>query len=233
MTQPADFLYNNQLNVVWPPLPAPDLPHKDARTYALERLRDYICALIFQRTGGIGEPPIPFSLVPENVHLNQPDDITDLALPAIGVIPGRGTHESYGLGPPQLIEGTDGVGGPGTMLLRQSEYNETFVLEVWGSKIAERRALMAGLKAAFRQNDGSYELKMLLPDYFNIVASYSLNESQYIDGDEPVRNRRRGHLLIQLRVDEVVPVNVRPLTAIVEPTVLDGNTHLALDCETT
>lgn len=236
MTQPADFLYNNQLNAVWPPLPAPPLPHKDARAYALERLREYICALVFYRTGAVDPtpgPPIPFQLPVASVHLAQPDDITNLDMPAIGVIPGRGVHETYGLGPPDIIEGSDGLAGPGTVLLRQSEYIETFILEVWGSKNAERRALMAGLKAAFRNSDGSYAIRMQLPAYYDIIATYSLNESQYIDGDEPVRNRRRGHLMIEMRVDEVMPTNVRPLTAIVETTVLDASASVALDCQTT
>lgn len=233
MTVAQDMLYNNTLNQVWPLVPPPPLPDKDARDYALEVLRDYICALEFQRTGAVGGPTIAFTLPEKSVCIYQPDDIKDAPLPGIGVVPGLGVHDSYGLGPPPLIDGTEDIAGPGTQLQLQSEYVEPFVLEVWGSKHAERRALMAGLKAALRASDGSYSIGLKVPAYYDQVAIFTLNNSQYVDGDEVSRNRRRGHLMIELRIDEVQVVNVRPITPSVDLKVLDGNVYPALDSDVT
>lgn len=227
---PKDLLFNNTLGEVFPEQAAQPLPDKDARDYALERLKEYFCALIFQRTGGIGEPSIAFQLPEDSVHIAQPDDIKNLPLPGIGIIPGRGVHETYGLGPPVMLEKSVGIAGPGTALLRRGDYVENFVVEVWGSKIAERRALLAGLKSALRASDSSSSIYLSLPSYFDMTAGFMLNESQPIDGDEVSRNRRRGHLMVELRVCEVTLTNVRELNTSVGTTVLDGNLTMGLDC---
>jgi hypothetical protein len=224
------LLKNNTLNVVYPPQPLPVLPDKDARDYALERLREYFCSLIFRRTNAPGLEAIPFCLPFESVLIQQPDDLKDAPLPGIAIIPGRGVHDTYGLGPPTVLEDTVGVAGPGTALLRAGDYIEPFIVEVWGSKKAERRALVAGLKAAFRANDGSSAIFLSLPAYYNETAAFELIESQYIDGDEVSRNRRRAHLMVTMRVCEVTLVNVRQMNADVATTVLDGNVFLTLDC---
>lgn len=225
-----DLLFNNTLGDVYPPQPAPPLPDKDARDYALERLRDYMCALIFRRTNAPGLPSIPFRLPPDSIQIQQPDDLKNLPLPGIGIVPGRGVHESFGLGPPVIQEKTAGIAGPGTALLRNGDYVEDFIIEVWGSKKAERRALVAGLKSALRANDGSYSIYLSLPQYWNMTAEFTLNESQYLDGDEVSRNRRRAHIMVTMRVCEVTLTNVRRLNASVETTVLDGNVVTELDC---
>jgi hypothetical protein len=90
--------------------------------------------------------------------------------------------------------------------------------------------LVAGLKAAFRANDGSSAIFLSLPAYYNETAAFELIESQYIDGDEVSRNRRRAHLMVTMRVCEVTLVNVRQMNADVATTVLDGNVFLTLDC---
>ena len=61
-----------------------------------------------------------------------------------------------------------------------------------------------------------------------MTAQFSMSESQYIDGDEVSRNRRRGHLFVQLTVCEVTLVNVRRLNAAVETNVF---TSVELDAE--
>lgn len=227
---PRDLLFNNTLGAVYPEQAVQLLPDKDARDYSLERLREYFCALIFQRTGGIGQPTIPFQLPEDSVHIAQPDDVKDLPLPAIAIIPGRGVHETYGLGPPVMLDGTVGIAGPGTALLRQGDYVENFVVEIWASKKAERRAMLAGLKSALRASDSSSSIYLSLPSYFNMTAGFMLNESQPIDGDEVSRNRRRAHLMVELRVCEVRLTNVRELNTSVGTTVLDGNLTMGLDC---
>lgn len=227
---PQDLLYNNTAGVVYPPQATQPLPDKDARDYALERLREYMCALVFHRTGVEKQPAIPFQLPKDSVHIAQPDDVKDMPLPGIAIIPGRGVHETYGLGPPIVIDGSEGVAGPGTALRRLGDHIENFIIEVWGSKKAERRALLAGLKSALRASDSSSAIYLSLPDYYNMTAGFMLNESQPIDGDEVSRNRRRGHLMVELRVCEVALTNVRELNSSVDTRVLDGNLTLELDC---
>jgi hypothetical protein len=227
---PNDLLFNSTLNRVYPPMPAALLPDKDARDYALAKLREYLCALVFQRTGDVNGPTIPFSLPKDSIQIQQPDDIKNLPLPGIGIIPGRGVHESIGLGPPVVIESSKDIAGPGTALLRNGDYVEPVTIEVWGSKSAERRALVAGLKSALRASDGSYGIYLLLPEYYNMTAEFALNESQYIDGDEVSRNRRRAHLMVTMRVCEVTLTNVNDLNSSLETTVLDGNLGIGIDC---
>jgi hypothetical protein len=169
MTDAAALLWNSQVGVVFPAMAPAALPDKDARDYALEALRNYFCALIFRRTNAEGLDPIPFQLPLDSVQIQQPDDVKDLPLPGIGIIPGLGMHEQFGLGPPTVLEGSEGVAGPGSALLHLSDYIETVVVEVWGSKKAERRALVAGLQAALRQSDSSQASRLLW--YAGVVLS--------------------------------------------------------------
>lgn len=230
MASALELLFNNTLGYVLPEQSASLLPDKDAREYALERLREYIAALVFRRTNEAGQESIPFQLPEQSIQIQQPDDLKDLPLPGIGIVPGRGYHEGFGLGPPNIIDSTQGVAGPGTALVRNSEYVEQIVIELWGSKKAERRALVAGMKSALRASDGSYGIYLSLPAYYGLTAGFALDESQYIESDETSRNRRRGHLMVTMRVTEVTLVNVRQLFASVETTVLDGSVTLELDC---
>lgn len=220
---PTGLLTGIPFGKVYPPEPPPaGLPDKDAREHALERFADFISLLVFQRTGSIGGKPISFRVPRESVHIFQPDDVKDLTFPCIGILPGRGVHESYGLGPPVMLDDTVDLFGKGTVLVRQSDYTETIVVEVIGAKHAERRAIVAGLKEALRAVDDSYATRMILPDYFDQVAEFSLNDSQYIDDDHAVRNRRRAHLFVDLVVPEVFLVRYREFRPEVAVEVEDG-----------
>ena len=223
--------FNSTLNVVMPPRPVPDLPDADARDYALYRFRDFLSCLIYRRRMAEGSPPNPFRVPKKSIHVHFPDDIKRATLPGFGMIPGAGIHDSAPeLGPPRILEDSKDKFGPGTVLIRKSDYEETFTLEAWGAKHAERRALMAGVKCALRSSDRSYALQLTLPDYFNAVASFELDDSQYVEDDNTVRNRRRGHLFIKLNVCEVGLVNVVDINPQFELEVLDGNVHAQLDC---
>ena len=212
-----------------PPRPLPALPDADARDYALRRFRDFLASLIYQRRGENGLT-IPFRLPKTSIHVYQPDDVRTVALPGFGFVPARGVHDAISLGPPTVIDSSKDVYGQGTVLVRKSDYTETFALEAWGSKHAERRALIAGVTPRCAPSDSSYALQLKLPQYFNQVASYSLDESQYVDDDNTVRNRRRGHLFIKLQVCEVGLINYTNLNAQLSIEVLDGNLYPTLDC---
>src|SRR5262249_52029533 len=137
----------------------------------------------------------------------QPDNIADLSTPALGMIPSRGIHNSYSLGPPDLLDDTLDAYAPGAALLLQGEYTESFQVEVWSSHPAERQALLAGLQGALRMSQRSQALTLTLPDYFDRVATFRLDESQNVDDPDVVRGRRRGQLMVELTVPEVLLVD--------------------------
>lgn len=222
-------LFNNTLGEVYPIQEQPDLPDKDAREYALERLQEYLSTLVFRRTGGEGQRAKGFKIPKDDIHIFQPDDLVNATIPGIGIIPGRATHETYGLGPPSVIDGTEGVLGPGTALLRLADHIETITLEAWGSHHPERLAILSGLKQALRANDGSSSIWLSLPDYFGMAAEFAMMESQPVDGDEVLRNRRRGHIFVRMQVCEAIPVLVRQMNASLQTTVLDGNLYPTLE----
>jgi hypothetical protein len=183
------------------------LPAYDARTHALTRFADFLAALEWSRPGNIGAPPVSYVIPREDIHLDQPDDPTSLNFPSIAFMPARGQHDQYVLGPSRVIEESYGVYGRCTVLLLQGEYIEPFMVEAWGSHIADRRSILAGIEAVLRMNQRSNALQLSLPDYYDRVASFSLLDSQYIDDPDVVRGRRRGQVALELRVPEVVLVD--------------------------
>lgn len=204
----ARLLRGTPFGFVYPAAPLRPLPDVDARYYALEQLRAYLAALVFSRTGAVGEPAKPFQVPAEDLLIEQPDDPKDLRFPSIGVLPARGTHDMIGLGPASIDESTLDVYAPGTALLWYGDYVEPLMLEVFSAHKAERRALLAGLKIALRPLEQSSSLNLKLPAYFDRIAQFTMTESQYIDDPDVIRGRRRGQIPLVLRVPEVVLVDV-------------------------
>lgn len=226
------FAFSPPYGSVWPPRPSQPLPDKDAREYALERFALFISLLVFRRTMAPGQKARGFRIPRQRVHVYQPDDVEDVAFPAVAFIPGRGYHEEFGLGPAMPIEETADVYAPGTVLVRQSDYVETFTVEVLSAKHAIRRSVIAGLKQVLRSSEERLSTDLVLPDYYDQVAQFSMAESEYIEGPETVKNRRIGHLYVELRVPEVFLTNYVPLVPIVDlggpdqDNVFDGNVWL-------
>ena len=192
---------------VWPPRAEEPTPAVDARTHALRRFRQFLSLLRFNRTDQ-GSHVIPFQVPIANILIEQPDDPKVLKFPSIAILPGVGQNEPVGLGPPKVIEETADVFGLGTALVLESEYSETLTVEVWASTRAERRALVAGISVALRAVEDSYSTRIKLPEYFDQVAEFWLDETRYIDDPDVVRGRRRAHLMVGLRVPEVYLINV-------------------------
>lgn len=193
---------------VWPERPQPNLPSYDARGAALKQFRAFLHELVFERAAGPGNPSVKFQVPLSSIHISQPDDGKPAAMPGFGIVPSQGVSESFGLGPADVDDESFERFAPGTALLVESDYTEDFVLECWGSKQAERRALVAGVKTAMRRNQDSYALRLRLPNYFDQVASFELLDTLYVDGDEVARNRRRALVTIRLNVAEVSLINM-------------------------
>lgn len=184
-----------------PPVPQPPLPQEDARTYALRAFGKWIGSLVFRRRMADGAPADPFVITKDRFFIEQPDNVENMQMPCIAVLPGRGQYETRSMGP---VEPDDSLVGPdGTSLLVPWDYVETLTVEVWASKIPERRALVAGIELAIGLYEGSTDLRLVLTDYWGMVASFSLMEREIIDDVETPRGRRRAHFMIQLRVPVV------------------------------
>ncbi len=181
------------------------LPDKDGRHHALERLAQFIRLVTFRRTAGTGEPEAkPFRLKGEQVTVGRPDDKGGEAdLPAIAILPGTGTHDSLGLGIPELIDETFGLYGDGTAVVKIGEYIETITLEVVAAKRAERRAIVAGLEVIFRMVADQGSLLLKLPEYFGAVADFNLETSSYVEDNYASQNRRVARLSVTLSMPEL------------------------------
>lgn len=186
-------------------------PTRDARMYALRALRRFMGLLVFARpgdkpSGGKRGPPVRFVVPFENIHVYQPDSIEDAGLPGIGIRPARGRHEPYGLGPAQEIDGTADVYGPGTFLVRKSDWVEQIAIEVLGAEDATRTALKAGLEEALTNGETSYALRLRLPSYYDQIATFSSDEGEVLEDDPVFKNRRRADLYVTMTVPEVALV---------------------------
>jgi hypothetical protein len=151
---------------------------------------------------------IPFQVPIANILIEQPDDPKVLKFPSIAFLPGVGSNEPIGLGPPKIMEETVDKFGDGTALVLASEFSEVFIVEVWASTRAERRALVAGISVALRSVEESYSTRIMLPDYYDQIAEFWLVETRYIDDPDVVRGRRRAHLMVGMRVPEVHLTNI-------------------------
>jgi hypothetical protein len=186
-----------------PPYPAVSLPDIDARTHALRALGRWCASLRYMRTMRAPNPAQPFYIDLDRIFVEMPDAVEKLDFPAIAFLPGRGQYVTRGLGPAAIVESTEGIAGTGTALLIPYDYQETFIVEGWGSKISERRSIVAAIETAIATYIGTTDLRLVLPDYFDQVATFTIVERENIDDLEVPRGRRRVHLFLQLTVPVV------------------------------
>ena len=170
----------------------------DARGAALDALRAYLanCPIRFPngRTG---------SLHPDDIYVSASSDeggASELHLPSIGFAGGTADDSLPCLGPPELDEESWGIRGPGTALAWIGEHRERLTVEVWTRDDAERRAVIAMLRSAFRPAEDLGSLALPLPKYFGQVARYTLDGHQTIDDADAARNRVRALLFVDLEV---------------------------------
>lgn len=198
-----------------------DRPTQDARSAALDRLKHFVSLLRFFRKGDRGGPPVEFRVPFENVLEEWPDAEKDLRLPAVAFLAGPGIEEAVGLGAPLPCEESVGRYGPGTVLEQTDVYVEQLGVEAWAHSKAERRALLAGLKLAFRSAPGSTAIRMRLPAYYDQIATFMLDETVYSDDPDVIKGRRRGILRVTMSVPEVRLVRYLDLRVAVSVEVAD------------
>ena len=187
----------------------------------------FMSLLEFQLTNVPGAPPLPFHIPLERIDIYQPDDVKNHPPgPAIGILPGRGTHEPVGLGPPVPMDDTADVYGAGTLLYWQGDYSEQIGIEIVTAKHAERRAVLAGLKVALRIGDDAGALRLRCRSYFDRVAVFRLDESEIIDDASAALNRRRAHLYVLMEIQEVLHVPYKRVLPIITTQVSPAGVDL-------
>src|SRR5208282_3391326 len=178
----------------------------DGRTAALHVLREYITNLTFYRFAGPNAPPIAFGIKRENFAIEQPDYVEDEVFPSIAIIADRADYDIIGL-VSYVEEDTRDVYGQGTVLQWQSEYTETINLEIYSSKKAERRAILAGLETAFSPTEQYSGLRFKMPEYYDELVCFTLNRREIMDDADSSRNRRKAQLEMEMRFNIVALVN--------------------------
>lgn len=203
---------------VWPPRDQPPPQTVDGRTVALRILKKYVSELKFYRPGGKDRdgrpcPPIEFQVLPANIHIEWPDDPVELqtSFPSIVFLSqSAAEYAAIGLATNYDEESVDRF-APGTMVQIQSEFTETFALEIWADSKAQRRSLLAGLETALTPFETMYGIRFRMPDYYDQLVCFSLGSRNLVDDDLGTKNRRRAQLLIEMRFNVVALVNVNRL----------------------
>ncbi len=197
---------------VFPPRSNPRSLTIDGRTAALRVLREYITDLTFYRAGDkSGGPPVAFQVKPENFHIEWPDNVVDMVTPSIVVVQGANADYAVVGLDSYVEEDTVDAYAPGTVLQWQSEYTETFNLEIWASSKAERRAIIAGLEVALVPTEQMYGVRFRMPEYFDELVCFTLQRRRLMDTDSSARNRRIAQLEIEMRHNVVALVNYAPM----------------------
>lgn len=203
-----DLIVGQPFGEVSPPRVDPIQPAHDARTAALKVLKLYLSELTFYRAGDIGGAPIPFQVPPDHIKTEPVDSVDDAQMPAITFVPGDGTSEALGLGA-YLEETSKDVYAPGTAVQWQSEYAETFTIEIVCATRAQRRAVVAGVVRAMSPTEFMYGIRFRMPDYFDQLVVFVINRrSLSRDYGSSMKRRHIAEIQVEMKLTEVSLQNV-------------------------
>lgn len=206
------LVFGRLVGDVRPMRETPRVETADGRTQALRALKAYVEELTFYRSGGDGKAPIPFTLKPQRVGNNdvkprffieEADAAEDLVLPcAVVAAPQPAEHLAGSLGK-WPIESSRDKFGKGTVLWNLgTEYKEILTIDIVAASRAERRAMIRGFRRALSPLEARPSLKLVVPGYFDQVATFTLMNTQIVDTDVFL-GRRRAILSVDLRFTEV------------------------------
>jgi len=229
-TSVLKLLQGSPFGALYPPKAAVDLPAIDGRTACLRVLRRYIAELTFHMPGDRGSANTRSFKIPlEKIHIEQPDKNVVLDFPSIVFLPGAGEALPIGLAT-FLEEESFNKFAPGTALQVQSEYQETFTIELWARDKPTRRAMMQ-LELALTPTEQQYGIRFRVPDYYDQTVCFSLQGSMRPDDPDNVRNRRWGHMTVEMRFDSVRLVNVGTIKPEVSVDAYDGPGNVPVGIE--
>lgn len=156
----------------------------DVRTALTRGLAEYLLQLSFEAIGG---RRVAFRKVVDTWA-----DAEERVMYPYAVVqaPGEGNYDAVSFTPhvdaDQFLPLPDG-----RFLVRLSEFTANLTVEVWANDIEERMALMAMLERDLSPVDWMYGVRLRLPHYFNVHASYEPGPSSYTDSDEEAIKRYR------------------------------------------
>ena len=216
-----DLLVGTPFGDVYPPRPdPPPLPY-DARTAGMRVLRKYLSQIDFFRRGETPTGFIKFRIDEVDILIEWPDGDFELKQPALAFIPGEAKYESIGLMGSYIDESTRDKFAKDTAIQQQAEYVETFQIQIYASKRAERRAIFAGLERLLSPTEQVSGLRFHVPEYYDEQVVFALQGRQITDGDDSSRDRRTGIVTVEMRMNIVSLVNVTDLTVITRVEVVD------------
>jgi hypothetical protein len=236
-----DLFIQQPFGEVWPPRAEPPPQTVDGRTVALRIMKKYIGELTFFRPGGkdqngVAGPPVAFKVLPENIHIEWPDDPVEMVFPSIVFLSqGPAQYAAIGL-TTNLDEDSVNKFAPGTVVQIQSEFTETFAIEIWADTKPQRRSLLAGLETSLTPTETMYGIRFRMPDYYDQLVCFSLGSRMLTDDEFATKNRRKAQLMIEMRFNTVALVNVNTIDPSVKVSVdvdLDSGEPVTLDDEET
>lgn len=214
-TTSRDFIVGEPFDAI---PPVPDQPIRvtnDFRTAALSRLKQYLSEIIFYRSGGINpttqgpNAPIPFQIPAEDILIGWPDNERELLMPSLVFIALEpGVYSIVGLGQ-QVIEESRNKYGYNTALQNMSNYVEKFAIEIWSSKKAEERCILAGIEYAMNPVQNNRGVRFRVPEYYDSTVEFTFETREIFDDENVVRNRRRSRVYItmEFRIVALIKVN--------------------------
>lgn len=199
-----DLIWGQPFGDVSPPRPDPIPPAFDAATAAKKVLKLYLSELTFYRAGDAGGgDPIAFRVPDAQIKIEPIDSVDDAQMPAITFVPGPGKSEALGLGA-YIEETSKDVFAPGTVVQWQSEYSETFTIEIACATRAQRRAIVAGIVRAMSPTEFMYGIRFRMPDYFNQLVVFVVNQRTISrDFGSSMKRRHMAEIEVEMRLTEV------------------------------
>ena len=208
-----DLLWGNPFGEVFPRREPPPPPVYDGRTAALRILREYFSELTFYRSGGkdeLGEPkePIAFQIPVRDIHIEWPDNESDLRAPSLAFLSmGPGDYEAIGM--TSYVDERWQEEHPGHLLTWQSNYKETFSIDIWCETKQQRRAVILGLEQSLSPLEYMAGIRFVMPDYYGQLVTFSLQSREIVDDEMATDLRRKARLMVEMNfhVCAEYPVN--------------------------
>jgi len=169
----------------------------DARTALALGLKQYLETVSIIWSGGR-------ELRFVEVHQTWADPETPAKYPSaslVGLTPAEYEGAQF---TPQTVQVED---GSGRYIRMVSELQQVFALVIWCTDPEERNGLVAAVEDAMEPADFMTGLRLELPFYFNLRATYEKTEVDYDDsGEDNQRRWRRAIMTITANVPQARPV---------------------------
>lgn len=209
-----DRVVGNPWGDVYPRRDEPYAPTHDGRTAGLRVLRKYLSELTFYRPGAEGCPPIAFKIPEERIFDEWPEDESKLIMPSLAILAqGPVPLVAVGLNT-NVDEDSADVHAPGTVVVILGEHDEDLSLELWSDSKPERRAVLAGIELALAPLEQMSGIRFRCPDYLGQLVVFAQQSKEYVDDDMAVLARRKGKIVVNMRINVVRLVNVSTLNPI-------------------